>query len=114
VSSKATHRALVTISENIALARDFVSGLTLDTFGSDQRSIYAVTRCLEIISEAVRRLPDDLIARHPSVPWSDVKAAGNVYRHEYDNLSPKILWATVEEGLEGLAAAVAAELASAP
>jgi uncharacterized protein with HEPN domain len=31
------------------------------------KTVYAVTRCLEIISEASRRLPADLKARHPSI-----------------------------------------------
>jgi uncharacterized protein with HEPN domain len=89
--SKATHRALIGIAENIELAKGFVAGLDVTAFAADVRTVYAVTRCLEIISEAVRRLPADLTARHPSVPWDKIKAAGNIYRHEYDNVSPRIL-----------------------
>jgi uncharacterized protein with HEPN domain len=50
----------------------------------DLLRLYVVTRCLEIISEASRRLPDDLKARHPSIAWKEMAAAGNVYRHEYE------------------------------
>ena len=84
--------------------------MTLETFRADQRSIYAVTRCLEIISEATRRLPDEMIARHSSVPWAKIRGAGNVYRHEYDDLSAGVLWATVEDALDGLGAAVTIEV----
>ena len=47
---------------------------------------YAVTRRLEIISEASRRLPEDLKARHSSILWKEMAGAGNVYRHGYESV----------------------------
>jgi len=35
----------------------------------DLQALYAVIRSLEIISEASRRLSDDLKARHTGIPW---------------------------------------------
>jgi uncharacterized protein with HEPN domain len=61
-------------------------------------------------SEATRRLPDEMIVRHPTIPWPKIKAAGNVYRHEYDALSAGVIWATVEDALDDLGAAVAVEI----
>ena len=110
--SKATHRALLEISDNISLAKSFIVSLDAVAFAADVRSVYAVTRCLEIISEAARRLPPAVTARHSAVPWGKIKAAGNIYRHEYDNVSPQILWTTVETALADLARAVESELRS--
>jgi uncharacterized protein with HEPN domain len=70
--------ALRDIAHHIDLAADFATGLDLETFKDDLRTVYAVTRCLEIISEASRRLPPELKARHPSIPWRNMAAAGNV------------------------------------
>jgi Protein of unknown function DUF86 len=56
--------ALVDILHNIALAEDFIRDLTFETFCDDLMRVYAVTRCLEIISEASRRLTDVLKRRH--------------------------------------------------
>ncbi|MCC6915356.1 MAG: DUF86 domain-containing protein [Rhodospirillaceae bacterium] len=109
-SSKKIHRSLIGIAENIDLAKQFVAGCDAAAFAADVRTVYAVTRCLEIISEAVRRLPAALTARHPDVPWSKIKAAGNIYRHEYDNVSPAMLWNTVETALGELEKAVQSEL----
>ena len=64
------------------LAEGFVAGMTYATFKDDYLHLYAVTRCLEIISEASRRLPEELKVRHPSIEWSDIAGAGNIYRHE--------------------------------
>ena len=37
-------------------ARQFTAGMGKDTFSSDQKSQYAVIRCLEVIGEAAKRL----------------------------------------------------------
>jgi uncharacterized protein with HEPN domain len=74
------------------------------------RIVYAVTRCLEIISEASRRLPDDLKARYPSIGWKQMAAAGNVYRHDYEDVASEFVWDTPWRGLSPLRTAVEAEL----
>jgi len=43
----------------------FVAGFTFPTFAADERTHYAVVRCLEIISEASRRLSAAANARLP-------------------------------------------------
>ena len=57
--------ALRDIERNIDLATQFVAGIDYEAFRDDTRTVYAVTRCLEIISEASRRLPDEMKTRHP-------------------------------------------------
>jgi uncharacterized protein with HEPN domain len=58
--SKNPSQRLTDIVENIQAIADFTAGLSFDDYVSDQKTIYAVTRALEIISEASRRLPDEL------------------------------------------------------
>lgn len=107
--SRDTLRALKVIAYNIDLARRFIEDLSFETFEVDERAIYAVTRCLEIISEASRQLPDTLKARHPHVPWRRIAGAGNVYRHDYEDVLPVVLWTTVTEQLADLEQAMRAE-----
>jgi hypothetical protein len=59
-------------------------------------------RALEIISEASRRLPNDLLHRHPEIDWAAVAAAGNVYRHEYEAVDEALIWYTVRHGLSAI------------
>jgi len=72
--------------------------------------VYAVTRCLEIISEASRRLSDALKQRHPNIAWRDVAGAGNIYRHDYEDVAAQDVWNTVRVALPSLRAVVEQEL----
>ena len=103
--------ALTDIRDNIRLAEQFAVGISVDALKADRRTFYALTRCLEIISEAARRLPQSLRNRHPELPWRAIMGAGNVYRHDYDNVAEEIVWRTVQNNLAPLLAAVECELA---
>jgi uncharacterized protein with HEPN domain len=103
--------ALSDIQRNIGLARTFVANMSFEAFRADERTVYAVTRCLEIISEASRKLPAELKARYPEIPWGQVAGAGNVYRHDYEDISVAVVWDTVQGHLDALATAVERELA---
>ena len=70
--SKQTDAALRDILFQIALAQEFIQGFDASGFIADAKTVYAVTRCLEIISEASRRLPDDLKARHSAIAWKQM------------------------------------------
>lgn len=104
-------RWLNDILYHIDLADNFVFGLAYDSFSDDLSKTYAVTRCLEIISEASRRLPDELKARHPSIPWRAMAGAGNIYRHEYEDVAARRVWQTLKEHLPPLRIAIELELA---
>ncbi|HLF22818.1 MAG TPA: HepT-like ribonuclease domain-containing protein [Burkholderiales bacterium] len=108
--SDPTADALKDIKANIALAQSFIGNLSFAEFQSDRRTVYAVTRCLEIISEASRRLPAELKQRYPDIPWSDIAAAGSVYRHAYQLIRDDFLWRTIQNSLEQLRIAVEHEL----
>ena len=74
--SKSSEAALLDISDNARLAQEFVEGFDLRKFKADRRTVYAVTRCLEIISEASRRLPASVENRHPGIARKDIAGAG--------------------------------------
>jgi len=102
--------ALKDMERHIHLASQFVEGIDYAAFESDTRTVFAVIRCLEIVSEASRRLPDALKARHPSIPWKDIAGAGNIYRHEYEDVAARLVWDTVQLALPDLLAVIAQEI----
>jgi uncharacterized protein with HEPN domain len=102
--------ALLDIRDNIFLARGFVAGLDLPAFQNSRLHVYAATRAIEIISEASRRLSDELRGRHPNLPWRAIRDAGNFYRHQYDNVLESYVWTTIQVDLPPLLVAVEQEL----
>jgi uncharacterized protein with HEPN domain len=86
--------ALRDTEHHLDLATQFVAGL-------------AVTRCLEIISEASRRLPDEMKARYPAIARKNMAGPGNVYRHNCEDVAAKLVWDTVQLALPPLRKVVA-------
>ena len=80
--SDADRDSLSDILFNIDLANSFAQGFDYQRFLTDMRTFYAITRCLEIISEASRRLSPEIRARHPEIPCRKVSGSGNIYRHD--------------------------------
>jgi uncharacterized protein with HEPN domain len=96
--------------DNIGAVKEFTAGLSYEEWLSRREMVYAVVRALEIISEASRHLPEDLKGRYPDVPWREIKAAGNVYRHGYEEVSLDIIWNTAQHDLVPLQQAAEVEL----
>jgi uncharacterized protein with HEPN domain len=105
--------ALNDILHQITLAEHFSRGLTFETFRDDVMRLYAITRCLEIISEASRRLSDGLKARDPGIAWREMAGAGNIYRHDYEDVAASRVWDTVQLALPPLRTAIEQELSQA-
>jgi uncharacterized protein with HEPN domain len=108
--SKNPAQRLQDILDNIDAIQAFLGETDLARFTDDRKTLYAVTRALEIISEASRRLPEELKGRHPKIDWLAVAASGNVYRHEYESVDEVQLWYTVQRELIDLRDAVVSEL----
>lgn len=100
--SEAEAAALHDTLDHIDLALRFTQGTDLEAFQADTLRLYAVTRCLEIISEASRRLSDELKSRHPDIPWKEMAGAGNLYRHDYEDIAARRVWDTVAYALPSL------------
>src|SRR5579863_7585873 len=94
--SKNPAQRLADIIDNVDAIQGFTAELDFPAFRADRKTVYAVVRALEIISEASRRLPDDLLRRHLEIDWAAVAAAGNVYRHEYEAVDEALIWHTVQ------------------
>src|SRR4030042_3664678 len=62
----------------------------------------ALTRLLEMLGEAANRVPEEVRAQHPDLPWLQMIAARNRLIHGYDSVDFDILWAMVKKDLPGL------------
>lgn len=68
---------------------------TLESFQLASADVRAVAYSVIVISEAVRRLPDQWLNEYPDTPWAAIRAIGNKLRHEYHRVSDIILWGIV-------------------
>ncbi len=98
------------ILHNIDLAVLFVSGSDLQAFLDDVKTFYAATRCLEIISEASRRLSPEFKQRFPHIEWKKMAGSGSVYRHNYEDVLERLVWQTIQQALPPLREIVEVEL----
>jgi uncharacterized protein with HEPN domain len=111
VAAPALAARLTDIVEAIENIRSETAGVSLDAFEADWRKRWLVERGVEIISEASRRLSDELKARHPEIPWPKVAGIGNVLRHDYERIAPPVMWKLVQDDLPLLEKVCREELA---
>ena len=53
-------------------AEKYLLELSLDEFLKDIKTCDAVIRCLEVIGEATKKVPDEVRNRHPEIPWKEM------------------------------------------
>ena len=68
----------------------------------DDKTISAVIRKLEIIGEAVKNLPVEIITNNPEIPWSFMAKMRDKLIHGYFDSDPDIIWNTIKNDLIGL------------
>jgi uncharacterized protein with HEPN domain len=96
------------ILQSITVVETAVAGKSFADYQKDPILKLALERAVEIISEASRRIPDELKSTQPEIPWPRVKGIGNVLRHEYHGLSDKIIWGVIVDELPKLRIAIEA------
>jgi len=81
----------------IFLSRGSAGALT-----TDKVMRMAVERALEIISEAVQHIPDDVKARQPDTGWSLISDLGDRLRRDYYQIDANLLLQVIERDLPPL------------
>jgi uncharacterized protein with HEPN domain len=108
--AKAHIARLTDMVEAVVLIQVEMTDVTLAALESDIRKRWLVERGLEIISEASRRLPPEMKARHPEIPWPQIAGIGNILRHDYERIAYDVIWRLVAEDLPPLKAVCEFEL----
>lgn len=94
----------------IERAESFVSGLSFEQFQSDDKTIFACIRALEIIGEAANKIPKSLQQKYPSVPWKEMIGMRNKLIHDYSGVNDEVIWKTIKNDLPNLKSEVTAIL----
>ncbi|QUS61665.1 DUF86 domain-containing protein [Synechocystis sp. PCC 7339] len=84
------------------LVQSFTMGISLESFQDNLMCQSAVTRQLEIIGEAPRRISVKSKEAITDIPWRQVIGMRHRIGHEYDRLNIDRIWQTVQFSLPPL------------
>jgi uncharacterized protein with HEPN domain len=99
----------VTLRQILVHARrlqELTATSSLPAITQDWKLAAAFEREMEILGEAVKRLPATLLAQHPGVPWKQIAGTRDRLSHGYDETDHAILWDAAQNDLAPLIAAV--------
>ena len=89
-------RDVITFLEDILTAIDdlttFTAALDFEDFKQDRKTVYAVTRALEIMGEATKNIPDNVRQAYPQTPWKQIAGMRDKLIHSYFSVNVITLW----------------------
>ena len=93
-------------AEHARHAQEFCAQNTLPEMLTDWQKRAAFERVMEVIGEAVKRLPPELTAKYPAVDWRGIAGMRDRVSHGYDTIDYGLLWQSVETRVPGLLATI--------
>lgn len=90
------------IIEAMDKTRQFTAGMEYDNFVKDDKTVSAVIRKLEIIGEAVKKIPEKIKGKHSEIPWKDMAGMRDKLIHEYFGVDLRRVWNTVKRDIPNL------------
>lgn len=79
---------------------EYTGHLSFETFSEDDLTIDAVARNLEIIGEAVKNIPFEVLALRPEISWSDVARFRDIIAHQYFRVKLTVVWDVLENEID--------------
>ena len=105
MSTEREAQRLHDIVDNIARIESHVAGMDFAAFAADPKTIDAVERCLQRLTEAAIKIgPERMAEISPRTPVEAVRGLGNLLRHDYDGVDLGTIWRTVMTSLPELKA----------
>jgi uncharacterized protein with HEPN domain len=82
--------------------QDYLNGMNYEQFAIDQKTIDAVIRNLEIIGEASKSIPEEIMQEDNNINWEGIIALRNVLAHMYFDVDLKIIWRITQDNIPDL------------
>lgn len=97
--SRAYDIYLQDIVEAINRIESYIQYTTRLQFEIDQMRFDAVVRNLEVIGEAIKRVPDSIRENYPSIAWRKIAGLRDRLIHAYFDVDIEIIWDIVQSEL---------------
>lgn len=80
------------ISSACSKIATYIDGMDASGFVPDSMVFDAVLQNLMVIGEASKRVPDDVRAKLPAIPWRAIAGLRDVVAHGYFSLDSSLVW----------------------
>lgn len=87
------------IIEYIERVEVYTEGYDFELFLEDRKTCDSVLRCLEVIGEAAKKIPDEVRVQYLSVPWREMAGMRDKVIHGYFIVDFEMVWLVVKEDL---------------
>ena len=79
--------------------QSYIGDLSFEQITSDFMVVEACLYNIQVIGEAVSRLPDDVKNDNPQIPWTLIKGMRNRLIHEYFGTDLQLVWNVIKNEL---------------
>jgi uncharacterized protein with HEPN domain len=90
------------ILDSINDIESFIRGMDFEEFIKDKKTVYSVIHAIEIIGEATKNIPEQIIKKYPEVPWKKMAGMRDKLIHGYFGTDLEILWKTAQDDVPQL------------
>jgi uncharacterized protein with HEPN domain len=99
------HETLATLrqlKEFVTEATELAKGSSRADLAANLRFRRHAERVIEPMGEACNRVPEEVVERHPEIPWREIVGMRNWLAHGYDGIDYDILWNTISRDAQDL------------
>ena len=90
------------ILNSIKKIEDYIKDYSFESFSSKSIVVDAVLRNLEIIGEAVKKIPSGITNDYSEIEWKKIAGFRDIVIHAYGNVDLNIVWDIIKNKLPEL------------